>query len=157
MVGLLFCTAAMAIAGSDAPVSPELGLRPPAVPLVTHDPYFSAWSTTNQLTDGWSKHWTGANHALYGLVRIDGDVYRFMGVRPETVPPIPQTRLQVLPTRTIYTFEAGGVQLQMTFLTPALPYNLDVLSRPVTYMLWQARSIDGKAHQVSLYLDASAE
>lgn len=157
MVGLLFCTAAMAIAGSDAPVSPELGLRPPAVPLVTHDPYFSAWSTTNQITDGWSKHWTGVNHALCGLIRIDGDVYRFMGVRPETVPPIPQTRLQVLPTRTIYTFEAGGVELQMTFLTPALPYNLDVLSRPVTYMLWQARSVDGKTHQVSLYLDASAE
>lgn len=80
-----------------------------------------------------------------------------MGVRPETVPPMKQTGVQVLPTRTVYTFEAGGVELQMTFLTPALPYNLDVLSRPVTYILWQARATDGKAHEVSLYLDASAE
>jgi hypothetical protein len=131
--------------------------RPPAVPLVTHDPYFSAWSFADRLTDDWSKHWTGANHALCGIARIDGKPYRFMGVRPESVPAMPQVRLQVLPTRTVYTFEADGVELQMTFLTPALPYNLEVLSRPVTYILWQARATDGKRHEVSLYLDASAE
>lgn len=157
MGGLLLCAAGMVAASGVTSVPPDLTFRPPAIPLVTHDPYFSVWSTTDRLADSWSKHWTGVNHALCGLARIDGEAYRFMGVRPETVPPMKQTRLQVLPTRTIYTFEAGGVELQMTFLTPALPYNMDVLSRPVTYILWQARSIDGKAHQVSLYLDASAE
>ncbi|MGQ9540611.1 MAG: glutaminase domain-containing protein [Armatimonadota bacterium] len=157
MGGLLLCAAGMVDASSVVSVPSDLTFRPPAIPLVTHDPYFSVWSTTDRLTDSWSKHWTGANHALCGLIRIDGETYRFMGVRPETMPPMKQTGVKVLPTRTIYTFEAGGVELQMTFLTPALPYNLDVLSRPVTYILWQARSIDGKAHQVSLYLDASAE
>lgn len=157
MGGLLLCAAGMVAAGSGVSVPSDLTFRPPAIPLVTHDPYFSAWSTTDRLADSWSKHWTGVNHALCGLVRIDGETYRFMGVRPETVPPMKQTGVQVLPTRTVYTFEAGGVELQMTFLTPALPYNLDVLSRPVTYILWQARATDGKAHEVSLYLDASAE
>lgn len=157
MGGLLLFATGMVAAGSVVSVPLDLTFRPPATPLVTHDPYFSVWSTTDRLADGWSKHWTGANHALCGLVRIDGETYRFMGMRPETVSPMKQTGVQVLPTRTIYTFEAGGVELQMTFLTPALPYNLDVLSRPVTYILWQARSTDGKAHEVSLYLDASAE
>lgn len=157
VIGLLFCAVALGMAGDTAPASSTSAFRPPAVPLVTHDPYFSVWSFADRLTDSWSRHWTGANHALCGLARIDGKTYRFMGMRPESVPPMAQTRLQVFPTRTVYTFEADGVELQMTFLTPALPYNLDVLSRPVTYILWQAHSTDGKAHEVSLYLDASAE
>jgi len=54
-------------------------LRPPAVPLVTHDPYFSVWSMSDKLTDETSKHWTGANHGMAGMARIDGKAYRFLG------------------------------------------------------------------------------
>jgi hypothetical protein len=67
-----------------------------------------------------------------------------------------QTGLQVLPTQTIYKFSAGGVYLTLTFLTPALPEDLDVLSRPVTYLVWQVRSADGGSHAVSVYFDASS-
>ncbi|MDW8290393.1 MAG: DUF4965 domain-containing protein [Armatimonadota bacterium] len=154
---MLLCALLTATIGGSVSASQKPQLRPPAVPLVTHDPYFSVWSFSDRLTDDWSKHWTGANHALCGMVRIDGKPYRFLGVLPLGVPSMRQTGLQVLPTRTVYTFEADGVQLQLTFLTPALPYNLEVLSRPVTYLLWQLRSTDGREHEVSLYLDASAE
>ena len=58
---------------------PPSTLRPPAVPLVTHDPYLSCWSTSDQLYGEWPKHWTGATHAMCGLIRIDGKTLRFLG------------------------------------------------------------------------------
>ncbi|MCS7089736.1 MAG: DUF4965 domain-containing protein [Verrucomicrobiota bacterium] len=132
-------------------------LVPPATPLVAHDPYFSIWSPADRLTDADTVHWTGRPHRLTGLIRIDGRVYRFMGASPARVPALLQTALDVLPTRTRYTFEGAGIRLTLTFLTPALPMNVDILSRPVTYVIFDLQSIDGRAHTVALYLDASAE
>jgi hypothetical protein len=131
--------------------------RPPAVPLVTHDPYFSAWSFTDRLTDDWSKHWTGANYGTCGLVRIDGKPYRFMSPQPARAAAMRQVSLDVLPTRTIYGFEAEGVRLTLTFTSPLLPFDLDVLSRPVTYLTWDVRATDGQQHRVQVYFDCSAE
>ena len=53
--------------------------RAPAYPLVTIDPYTSAWSETDQLFDSPVRHWTGKTHSLIGAIRVDGQVYRFMG------------------------------------------------------------------------------
>src|SRR5687767_4597698 len=53
--------------------------RAPAYPLITIDPYTSAWSTSDQLFDTPVKHWTGRNHSLIGAVRVDGNVFRFLG------------------------------------------------------------------------------
>ena len=57
--------------------------RVPAVPLVTHSPYFSAWSMADRPTDDWSKHWTGSIQAMCGMVRIDGKPYRVLGPEPK--------------------------------------------------------------------------
>jgi hypothetical protein len=54
-------------------------LRAPAYPLITVDPYTSAWATTTQLFDGPVRHWTGKEHPLIGAIRVDGQVYRFLG------------------------------------------------------------------------------
>lgn len=132
-----------------------LQARPPAVPLVAHDPYFSIWSMADKLTDENTKHWTGTEQPLTGLVRIDGKVFRYMGVRPRrTVPALTQRSVTVTPTRTVYTFADAGVQMEFTFFTPAFPEDFDLLSRPVTYLKWDVSSTDGKQHDVSIYLDA---
>lgn len=54
-------------------------LRAPAYPLVTIDPYTSAWSNTDQLFDGEVCHWTGKRHGFIGAIRVDGKTYRFLG------------------------------------------------------------------------------
>ncbi len=54
-------------------------LRLPAVPLITHDPYFTLWSPYDHLNDGNITHWSPRQKPLEGLLRVDGQVYRFMG------------------------------------------------------------------------------
>jgi len=127
--------------------------RPPAVPLITHNPYFSIWSTASQLTDQPTRHWTGAEQPLTGLVRVDGVAYRYMGARPSEVPAMQQDSVEVKPTHTVYRFDAAGVKLELAFFTPAFPQDLDLLSRPVTYLTWNVTSTDGKDHKVELLLD----
>jgi hypothetical protein len=132
--------------------------RPPAVPLVTHDPYFSVWSMSDRLADDRTRHWTGAPHGMVGMVNIDKRAYRIMGQSHNPLPePMRQTALEVTPTRTVYRFEDGGVALALTFMSPLLPEDLEVMSRPVTYLTWEARSIDGREHSVALYFDCTAE
>lgn len=131
--------------------------RPPAVPLVACDPYFSIWSPADVLSSSDTVHWTGKPHRMACHATIDGRTFRVMGAEPPDVAAMRQARLTVLPTRTIYEFEGGGVQLVFTFLTPALPDDLDVLARPVTYLSWEFRSLDGRRHAVQLRFTASGE
>jgi hypothetical protein len=125
--------------------------RPPAVPLVVHNPYFSVWSMADKLTGQNTKHWTGREQPIYGLARIDGKTWRFMGEDPREVPAMEQTSLEVTPTHTTYQFQAGGVSLTVSFFTPAFPKDLDVLSRPVTYLTISATG-QGE-HDLSILVD----
>ena len=150
-------TAALSLlAVAAGPATGPAPFRPPAVPLVLADPYLSVWSAADRLTDSATRHWTGRPHPLTSIVRVDGHPFRLMGADPTAVPPMPQVGPAVVtPTKTVYAFQWAGVGVTLTFLTPLLPHDLDLMGRPVTYLTWDVRSTDGAAHAVQL-LDATS-
>ena len=135
----------------------QSSLRPPAVPLVACDPYFSIWSPSNKLAEAETTHWTGRLHRLHSTVTVDGQSWRLLGSEPAGIRPMLQTGLQVLPTRTICNFESSEIALTVTFTTPALPESIDLLSWPITWITWTAKSLDGKKHAVSVDFEAHGE
>ena len=158
-LSLLWLTA-LAVTTTTAPrarAADAAPLRAPAVPLVACNPYFNIWSRGTDLAGVNTSHWTGREHRMASLIRIDGHPFRLMGRDPGAVPMLPQTGVEILPTRTIYSFAGGGISLDLTFLTPMLPDDVDLLSRPVTYLIWSAHATDGAKHEVAVYFDVSAE
>ena len=139
------------------PAMAEAAFRPPAVPLVTSDPFLSIWSEADRLTDAPTRHWTRHEHALVSLIRVDGRAYRLMGTDPGTVPALPQVGLEVKPTRTIYDFDDGHIHVTLAFMTPALPNDLEAMALPLSYINWTVSSVDGKSHAIALYASASSQ
>lgn len=137
--------------------TPVNDFRPPSVPLITHDPYFSIWSPADRLTDVETVHWTGARNGVHSMIRVDGKTYRLMGSNPSNLEPMKQLSLKVLPTSTIYEFGNSAVRITLTFTSPLLVKNIDILSRPVTYITWKVRSTDINEHDIQLYFDCSSE
>lgn len=154
-LALFLCYFTVATAGASA--AAEKPFRPPAVPLVTSDPYLSIWSEADHLSDDVTRHWTHREHALVSLIRIDGKVYRLMGNEPKDSTAFPQTAVSVGPTRSIYEFDDGRVHLTMTFMTPALPDELGTFALPLSYITWQVNSVDGKKHRIQIYGSASSQ
>ncbi|KAA6338019.1 hypothetical protein EZS27_013943 [termite gut metagenome] len=297
---------------SDALFKPvrESVLRAPAYPLVTIDPYTSAWSFTDKLNEDVVRHWTGKPYPLTGALRVDGKTYRFMGIedqplnvllktanlekwdavyteqkpkedwtacdyidsswkrgkaafgtpdmgnlstewtspdiwirrtfelsddysaatvfleyshddifelfingiqvvktgyvwknnvlhelsaevratlksgkniiaahchnrtrggyvdfglleRAHTTPalgtPAVQKSVRITPTQTYYTFECGNVELNLIFTSPLLMDDLDLMSTPINYISYQVKSLDRKAHDVQIYMDAGTQ
>lgn len=66
-----------------------------------------------------------------------------------------QKSVVVMPTQTYYTFECGGVSLDLIFTSPAVPTNLELVAAPYNYVTYQVRSQDGKKHDVQVYFEAT--
>jgi len=131
--------------------------RAPATPLITHDPTFSIWTTGDTLYEKWQSHWTGEGRGMGGLVRIDGEAHCFAGLLTGMCPALPQQSCEIFPTRTIYRFADARIELMVTFCSPLLIEDLDVLARPVSYITVAAKARDGKTHRVEAYLDIGME
>jgi len=76
-----------------------------------------------------------------------------MGHHPDAISAMQQVNSSIMPTHTRYEFRQSGVAMELTFFTPAIMSDLDVLSRPVTYLTWSVHATDGAVHRVSVLLD----
>jgi hypothetical protein len=128
--------------------------KAPAYPLIVHNPYFSIWSFTDKLNASDTRHWTGREQPIYGVLKVDGKQYRFMGAGPSDDAAV-QRSVEVRATQTVYGFKCGPVDLGVTFTSPLLIGDLAVLSRPISYISFAARSADGQTHSVDLSLEVS--
>ncbi len=126
--------------------------RLPAVPLLTHDPYFSIWSFGVVPTCDETRHWCGAEKNLFGAVTVDGTLLRWLGRSGRR--PMLLKKTEVTPLSTAFVMEDLGVRLTVTFTSPLLPDDLEILSTPISYVRFKAEPLDGKKHEVSLSFSA---
>lgn len=138
--------------------------RAPAVPLIANDPMFSVWSFADRLTDDTTRHWTGVRQTIIGAIAIDGKLYEFLGkVNPDSrryyvgYPAMTQISCDIRPMTTTYVFEEAGVRLTLTFTSPLLLEDPDILSRPVSYLDYRIESADGKEHESRVFMAFSGE
>jgi Domain of unknown function (DUF4965)/Domain of unknown function (DUF1793)/Domain of unknown function (DUF5127)/Domain of unknown function (DUF4964)/Beta-galactosidase jelly roll domain len=83
----------------------------PAYPLITHDSYFSIWSFGGKLNESTTKHWTGREQGLLGVLKVDGKFYKFLGAENKHF-------TTLLPNAEEQTYQAN-----YTFEQPAQQWN----------------------------------
>jgi len=99
-------------------LAPAQALRPPAYPLLTHDPYFSVWAFQDELAAAPTRHWTGEPQSLEGVVRVDGRAYQFLGqAGPQYRGVVPTVREQ--PYKARYTFKKPAAGWEKPTFAPA--------------------------------------
>ncbi len=87
----------------------------------------------------------------------EGIVQKMQSGIDEKLKLVKQNKVEVNATQTIYNFTCGPVVLNLKFISPLLLNNMDILSRPVSYICYQVKSSDGKSHDVKVYLGASSD
>ncbi|GAB3331672.1 DUF4965 domain-containing protein [Larkinella ripae] len=127
---------------------PVLAQRPPAYPLVTLDPYTSIWAFNDQLNASPTRHWTGKNQPIDGLIRVDNRTYRFMGAAMTTLKPVVSTA-QTAPYELTYTFqkpadgwEKPGFKPSGDWKTGQAPIGDGAFSNPIKpATIWKTKEV----------------
>ncbi|MBQ7095721.1 MAG: DUF4965 domain-containing protein [Clostridia bacterium] len=139
-------------------------LRAPCVPLITNDPMFNVWSFADKLTDDVPRHWTNERQFITGTIAVDGELFQYIGkLHPDNhryateFPALPQVDVTIKAMTTIYTFENEKIRLELSFMSPLLMDDLKLLSRPITYLNHKLTSLDGKSHDIQLFVGLSCE
>ncbi len=138
--------------------------RAPAVPLIAHDPFFSVWSCADNLNDSVTRHWTGVRQSMFGVLVCDGKIYEFLGKVGYNEEyyftgynKMKQISCEVRPMTSIYTFENDVCTLEVKFTSPLLLNDLEILSRPISYITYKITPKDKKEHNFDVQFGFSSE
>lgn len=72
-----------------------------------------------------------------------------------SVKPAVQTGVEITATQTNYKFRCGNADLLVNFTSPLLINDMEVYTRPVSYITYKVRSNDNKTHNIKVYFAAS--
>lgn len=138
--------------------------RASAVPLITIDPYFSIWSFSDTLYGDVTRHWTGRENRMNAGIIIDNTYYSLMGTLHSSkrqifsgLEVIEQKSVNISPLITTYEFENELVRVKLEFTTPLLLRELDILSRPLSYIEYDVEIKDKNLRDIKFYFDISPE
>lgn len=92
-----------------------------------------------------------------GKAYVDFGIYKIGKQKEVFANTAAQKAVKLSATQTQYEFSCGPVNLNLTFTSPLLPQNLDVLSRPVNYLDYEITTADGKEHEVELYFEMTPQ
>ncbi|KAI1822236.1 DUF1793-domain-containing protein [Xylaria intraflava] len=167
--GWISCAVAMAISPSQgaAAQGPLYSpLRPPALPLAVRNPYTNVWSTTSAgvgtLNGQSPRFWTSNSVGWEGIVVVDDIPYEYLGNSSHELRDSHNYTSAVPLTVTFdsqssnFTFQAGPVAIEASFLSPVIPKDVCRSSIPLSYLTTTARSTDGQPHHIRFYSDVTS-
>lgn len=131
-------------------------LRAPSVPLITVDPYFSVWSPADEINHTKTEHWSAKGNSIVGTVEVDGEKLLFLGYHRD-IKKITQVSLDIDALSTTAVFENEKITLTAKFLTPLIPDDYRLLTRPVSYLEISYKSKDSSEHDVTVNIAANEE
>ncbi len=131
-------------------------LRAPSIPLITVDPYFTVWSPCEIINYAIPEHWSGNTNSIYGAVEIDGKKYTFFGYHRNFFK-LKQVSLNIDAFSTTAVMENDIVSVEAKFTTPVLLDDLNLLTRPVSYLSVKVTVKDGKKHNIKIDVAGSED
>ncbi len=131
-------------------------LRPPSVPLITVDPYFTVWSPCETINYQTTEHWSGNKNCIYGVANVDGVKSTFFGYNRD-LKKMKQISLDIDAFSTTAVMENDIIRLTAKFTTPVLLNDLYLLTRPVSYLDVTVKVKDGKSHDIKIDVCGSEE
>ncbi|CAG8400235.1 unnamed protein product [Penicillium salamii] len=158
-LGLLVASLVASI-GAQSTFSPA---RPPAIPLAVRSPYLSTWLDAGSdggnggyLAGQWPVFWQNQVTGWAGMIRVDGDVYTWMGL-PGTKT-VNQIAYEYTSTKSIFTMHVDNkLEMNITFLSPITPEDFKRQSLVFSYLNVEVSSLDDQDYDVQVYADISAE
>ena len=124
----------------------------PCYPIFVKDPFFSLWAKSEVLTDQNIVFWHGEEKPIYCFLKKGEKTLCFMG-KQDRYPNMEQVDFGVSAFETSFVFKGDGVKLKVSFLSPLLPDDLQILSCPISYAHYEIECMGDEECEVLFVVD----